>query len=82
MYPIVLDEETEAQIEALPYEALAPVAELLDVLSLTPWNGDPLNDANPDALLRSWAFGRAGLLTYLILEDQQRVDLIRVVWVG
>ena len=82
MYRIVLDEETEAQIEALPYEALAPLAELLDVLSLTPWNGDPLNDASPDAPLRSWAFGRAGLLTYLILEDQQRVDLIRVVWVG
>ena len=82
MYRIVLDEETEAQIEALPYEALAPLAELLDVLSLAPWNGDTLNDANPDAPLRSWAFGRAGLLTYLILEDQQRVDLIRVVWVG
>ena len=82
MYRVVLDEETEAQIEALPYEALAPLAELLDVLSLAPWNGDTLNDANPDAPLRSWAFGRAGLLTYLILEDQQRVDLIRVVWVG
>jgi hypothetical protein len=83
LYRIVLDEETEAaQIEALPYEALARLAELLDVLSLAPWNGDPLNDANPDAPLRSWAFGRAGLLTFLILEDQQRVDLIRVVWVG
>ena len=82
MSRIVLDEETEAQIEALPYEALAPLAELLDVLSLTPWNGDPLNYANPNAPLRSWAFGRAGLLTYLILEGQQRVDLIRVVWVG
>jgi len=26
LYRIVLDEETEAQIEALPYEALAPLA--------------------------------------------------------
>lgn len=81
MYRIVLDEETEAQIEALPYEALAPLAELLDVLTVAPWNGESLNDAKPDAPLRAWAFGRFGLLTYLIFEDQQRVDLIRVVWV-
>jgi hypothetical protein len=82
VYRIVLDEETEAQIDALPFEALVPLAHLLDVLSMTPWNGDALNADNPDAPLRSWPFGRAGLLTYLILEDQQRVDLIRVVWVG
>ena len=82
MYRIVLDEETEAQIDALPYEALAPLAALLDVLSITPWNGDALNADKPDAPLRSWPFGRAGLLMYLILEDQQRVDLIRVVWVA
>jgi len=34
LYRIVLDEETETQIEALPYEALVPLAHLLDVLSL------------------------------------------------
>ena len=82
MYRIVLDHETEAQIDALPYEALVPLAKLLDVLALTPWNGESLNDAKPDAPLRSWPFGRYGLLTYLIFEDQQRVDLIRVVWVA
>ena len=82
MYRIVLDEETNEQIDALPYEALRPLAELLDVLSVAPWNGDPVNDAKPDAPLRSWLFGRAGLLTYLILDDQHRVDLIRVVWVA
>ena len=63
MYRIVLDQETEAQIDALPDEALVPFAELLDVLALTPWNGESLNDANPDAPLRSWPFGRHGLLT-------------------
>jgi hypothetical protein len=82
VYRIVLDEETEAQIDALPYEALAPLAALLDVLSIMPWNGDALNADKPDAPLRSRPFGRAGLLMYLILEDQQRVDLIRVVWVA
>lgn len=26
------------------------------------------------------AFGTAGLVTYLVLEDQRRVDLLRLVW--
>jgi hypothetical protein len=58
------------------------LAELLDGLTVAPWNGESLNDARPDAPLRAWPFGRLGLLTYLIFEDQQRVDLIRVVWVA
>jgi hypothetical protein len=82
VYRIVLDHETEEQISALPYEALAPLAEVLDVIALAPWNGDPLNRDKPDTRLRTWPFGRAGLLTYLIFDDQQRVDLIRVVWVA
>jgi hypothetical protein len=46
MYRIVLDEETDEQIDALPYEALRPLAELLDVLSVAPWNGDPVMTRN------------------------------------
>ncbi|MGH3975556.1 MAG: hypothetical protein ACRDS9_19830 [Pseudonocardiaceae bacterium] len=82
MYRIVVDQETEEQIDALPYEALAPLAELLDVLTIAPWNGDPINNSNPGGPLRMWPFGIAGILTYLILEDQRRVDLVRVVWVS
>lgn len=47
MYRIVVDQETEEQIDALSYEALAPLAELLDVLTIAPWNGDPINNSNP-----------------------------------
>ena len=56
MYRIVLDEETEAQIDALPYEALAPLAGLLDVLPITPWNGDALN---ADSLTHRCVHGRS-----------------------
>jgi hypothetical protein len=28
------------------------------------------------------AFGPGGLVTYLILEDQRRVDVLQVHWVG
>jgi hypothetical protein len=82
MYRIVVDQETEEQIDALPYEALTPLAELLDVLTIAPWNGDPINNSNPGGPLRMWPFGIAGILTHLILEDQRRVDLVRVVWVS
>ncbi|MFZ0118902.1 MAG: hypothetical protein WAN20_06930 [Pseudonocardiaceae bacterium] len=82
MYRIVVDQETGEQIDALPYEALVPLADLLDVLTIAPWNGDPINNSHPGGPLRMWPFGVAGILTCLILEDQRRVDLIRVVWVS
>ncbi len=47
-----------------------------------PWNGDPVHKDNPDGAVRAHAFGRVGLMTYLILEDQRRVDVLIVQWVG
>lgn len=72
------------QIAALPDDALAGYAEALGVLKLIPWNGLPISDANPDAEVRQLVFGPRGegLVTYLILEDQRRVDALRVHWVG
>jgi hypothetical protein len=52
-------------------------------MKLIPWNGIPLNKANPDDEVRQLIFGPGGdgVVTYLILEDQQRVDMLRVIWV-
>jgi hypothetical protein len=52
------------------------------VLELVPGKGDPYHRANPDGAMRNLAFGPhgEGLITYLILEDQNRVDLLRVLW--
>lgn len=35
---------------------------------------------NPDAAMRTLAFGPGGLIIYLINESQRRVDVLRVLW--
>lgn len=82
MYRIETDSAATEQIVALPAEALADYTRVLGVLELVPWNGDPLHDDNPDGAVRTLPFGRAGLVTYLILDDQRRVDVLNVLWVG
>ena len=75
-YRIVPDQAVLDQVAALPTDALAGYAELLEVLALTPWNGAPQYAANPDGAVRRWHFGpdQAGQVNrYLILEDQQEV---------
>lgn len=74
----------QPQIEALPPDARAPFTEARVVLEVSPWSGDSLNAANPDAGVRTLTFGPAGegLITYLILEDQRRVDILDVLWIG
>lgn len=54
------------------------------VLTLVPWNGVAYSDDKPDGLMRQLVFGLGGkgLVTYLILEDQRRVDVLRVQWAG
>ncbi len=39
-------------------------------------------EKNPDAPVRNLPFGRAGLLTYLVLDDEQRVDVLLITWAG
>jgi hypothetical protein len=44
----------------LPVEALADYAQVLDVLEVAPWNGEPQNVANPEGAVRRWHFGPNG----------------------
>jgi hypothetical protein len=81
-YPLDVDPLAERQIAVLPQLALTALAEALAVLELVPWNGLPVNDANPDGPVRQLPFGGLGMITYLILNDQQRVDLLIVTWAG
>ena len=82
MYRVTSEHQVLEQVAALPLEALASYAELLVLLETVPWNGDPLHKDNPAGAVRTHAFGHGGLVTYLILEDQQRVDVLIVQWVG
>lgn len=77
-----VDPETAEQLDALPHHAALALTEAVDVavLELTPWSGEPINTRNSEGPVRMLAFGTAGLVTYLVLEDQRRVDLLRIVW--
>jgi len=54
------------------------------MLEVAPWGGASINDEDPDAPVRSVTFGanHEGMVTYLVLEDQRRVDILDVLWVG
>ena len=53
------------------------------MLEVAPWHGDPYNRFKPDSSMRTHTFGPngEGLVIYLILEDQRRVDLVNILWV-
>jgi hypothetical protein len=84
MYQIRTDEEAQATLDALSVDVLERYIGVLDVLELTPWNGTPLNKTNPDGAMRTMTLGPRdnGLITYLVVEDVQRVDVISVCWAG
>ena len=79
-YEIDVDLQAQDDIAALPARALLTLAEAMTVLELAPWTGRPINPDNPDGAVRTLAFGSAGMLTYLVLDDEKRVDVLIVVW--
>lgn len=84
MYKVSTDEQSDAQIDALPADALAPFVEARTALELAPWNGRPYHPRQPGSQMRSLTFGPNGEgdIVYLILEDQRRVDLLVVLWLA
>jgi len=82
VYRVTTDERSQPQVDALPAEALVAFAEARAMLEVAPWGGDPFDDENADAPVRTLPFGviHQGLLTYLILERERRVDLLDVLW--
>lgn len=53
MYRDETDPDVHQQIDSLPAHALSDYAELRVVLEVSPWSGESLNNANPDALVRT-----------------------------
>lgn len=84
MYRVTTDQQSQPQIDALPVDALAPFTEVRVTLEVAPWDGDSLNVDNPDAPVRTLAFGpdNQGMVTYLILDAQRRVDVLDVLWIS
>lgn len=83
-YRVEEDERAQAQLQALPVTALPSYAEMRVVLEIAPWSGDSLNRENPNGAVRTATFGPGsqGMVTYLVLEDIRRVDVLDVVWLG
>jgi hypothetical protein len=54
------------------------------VLETAPWGGEACNRQRADTNMRTYAFGQhdQGLVIYLILDDQRRVVVLRVLWAG
>ena len=83
-YSVEEDERAQAQVEILPAAALTSYAEIRVVLEIAPWSGNSLNSANPNGAVRTATFGPAsqGMVTYLVLQDIRRVDILDVFWLG
>jgi hypothetical protein len=82
-YRTVTDPQVRAQIRVLPAEVLPALADAMGVLQLTPWNGRPYNEADPDSWMRQLDFADdRGFITYVVLDDQDWVDVLNVTSLG
>lgn len=80
MYEVSIDQRAREQIDALPPEGQSAWRELRTVLELSPWNGRPLFANAPDGV-QTWAFGRHGMVYYLIDEKGAwKVAVLEVIW--
>lgn len=82
MYSVTTDEQTDQQIAALPADALGSFAEARTLLEIQPWSGDTIHRGNPGGPVRTLAFSHAGMITYLVIDELRRVDLLDVLWAG
>jgi hypothetical protein len=80
MYTLDTRGPVQDQIRSLPLDAVPEFDRLCEALETEPWDGDPYLVDKPESPMRTRTFGAGGLATYLILEDQQRVDLLLVQW--
>lgn len=81
-YTVDVDLAAEGDIAALPDAALVALAEAFTVLQLVPWSGRPYHRSKPDGAMRTLPFGSRGVITYPVVEDLRRVDVLVVTWIG
>lgn len=81
MFQVNLLDEAWAAALALPVGPRKILAEFLDLLELEPHTGQLYRP--PDSDLRTAAMADGQLLViWLVLEDQDRVEVVRVMWSG
>jgi hypothetical protein len=82
LYTVETDEQAQQQVAALPPGALSAYAEVRTLLEVNRWAGESYHRGNPGTALRTVVFGGAGMVTYLVLDEQRRVDVLVVLWAG
>ena len=84
MYVVETVEEVSHQVGALPKNGIDAFAALVDLLKLHPWSGDAYIRQRPEGNMRTHPFGdhSEGLAIYVILEEERRVVIVRVLWLG
>jgi hypothetical protein len=83
VYEVRSSDAVDEQSAALPPAAAASLVELREALSLSPWTWPPYTAAYPEGSMRTATFADgAGIVYFLILEDQRLVDLLDVIWLG
>jgi hypothetical protein len=82
VYSVETDSDAVGEIAALPAVALVSYAELMARLEEAPWSGEVYSTQRQDEAMRTHPFGDggAGLAIYLVLDGQQRVVVLRVLW--
>lgn len=81
MYEVTLSEEARATTTQLPRSVLTALAELVDALAINAELGRPYRGSSSDLRTIAIAGGQL-LVVWLVLENQHRVELLRLLWLG
>jgi plasmid stabilization system protein ParE len=81
VYEVNLFDEARTTLAGLPPDALKSLAELFDLLAIQPYAGRLYGRPSSDLRTIALADGRI-LAVWLVLEDQQRVEILRILWLG
>jgi len=81
VYEVTFSEEARAGATVLPRDALKALADLIDLLAVDPEVGRPYRGPSRD--LRTIVIADGELLAvWLVLETQQRVEVLLLLWLG
>ena len=84
MYSYDILPEAREYVDGMPAAALSFYSELIGFMELTPWDAPAYRQDKPDGNMRKMLFGHGaeGIAVYLILEEQCRVVVVSVTWIG
>ena len=81
VYEVNLFDEVRDTLRSLPPDVVKAVEEFTDQLGTQPWTGEPYRLPDSDLRTAVVADGRL-LIIWLVLDDQNRVEVVRAMWLG